>query len=149
MDESELIEPIRARVADPDRRLDARPSEFFASVKGMSLGSLFRAGRAAAADAIRAARGDLDEELIGKAEGYRTAMNRPAERPFPPPATPEALDAAEARMGAALPPLLRRLYGEVANGGFGPGSGIIGIEGGWTDDKRPNDRGPVRDDVGG
>ena len=134
MDEPELIEAIRARVADPDRRVDARPSEFFASVKGMSLGSLFRAGRAAAADAMRAARGDLDDELTGKAERYRTAMNRPAERPLPPPATPEALDAAEARMGTAIPPLLRRLYVEVANGGFGPGSGIIGIKGGWTDD---------------
>ena len=134
MDESELIEAIRARVADPGRRVDARPSEFFASIQGMNLGSLFGAGRAAAADALRAARGDLDDELIGKAEGYRAAMNRPAERPLPPLATPEALDAAEARMGAAIPPLLRRLYGEVANGGFGPGSGLIGIEGGWTDD---------------
>jgi SMI1/KNR4 family protein SUKH-1 len=134
MDETELIAAIRARIADPDRRVDARPSEFFASVQGMSLGSLFRAGRAAAADAIRAARGDLNDELIGKAEGHRAAMNRPAERPLPARATPEALEAAEARMGVAIPPLLRRLYAEVANGGFGPGSGIIGIQGGWTDD---------------
>ena len=134
MDDTELIEAIRVRIADPDRRVDARPSEFGASVKGMSLGSLFSAGRAAAADVLRAARGDLDDELIGKAEGYRTAMNRRAERPLPPPATPQALDATEARMSIAFPPLLRRLYVEVANGGFGPGSGIIGIEGGWADD---------------
>ena len=134
MEENELIEAIRVRIADPDRRVDARPSEFFAGVQGMSLGQLFRAGRAAAADALRAARGDLDDELVGRAEAYGASMNRPAERQLPAPATPEALDAAEARMGVTIPPLLRRLYAEVANGGFGPGSGIIGIEGGWTDD---------------
>lgn len=134
MEESELIEAIRERSADPDRRVDARPSEFFASVQAMSLGQLFRAGRAAAADALRAARGDLDDELVGKAEAYGASMNRPAERPLPAPASPEGLDAAEKRMGVTIPPLLRRLYAEVANGGFGPGSGIIGIQGGWTDD---------------
>jgi hypothetical protein len=134
MEESELIEAIRARTVDPGRRVDARPSEFFASVQGMSLGGLFRAGRAAAADALRAARGDVDDELVAKAEAYGASMNRPAERPLPAPATPQALDDAEARMGAAIPPLLRRLYAEVANGGFGPGSGIIGIKGGWPDD---------------
>src|SRR5687768_8578696 len=134
MEESELIEAIRARIADPDRRVDARPSEFFAGVRGMSLGALFRAGRAAAADALRAAHGDLDDQLVGKAEAYGASMNRPAERPLPAPATPEAVDAAWARMGVTVPALLRRLYGEVANGGFGPGSGIIGITGGWTDD---------------
>ena len=134
MEEGELIEAIRTRIADPDRRVDARPSEFFAGVQGMSLGELFRAGRAAAADALRAARGDLDDELVGKAEAYGASMNRPSERPLPAGATPEALDAAEARMGVTIPPLLRRLYAEVANGGFGPGSGIIGIKGGWPDD---------------
>ena len=134
MDESEIIEAIRDRIADPERRVDVRPSEFLASVQGMSLGQLFTAGRAAMADAMRAARGDLDDELVGKAEAVGAAMNRPSERALPPPATAEALDAAEARMGVTIPPLLRRLYAEVANGGFGPGSGIIGITGGWTDD---------------
>lgn len=134
MEERELIEAIRTRIADPDRRVDARPSEFFAGVQSMSLGALFRAGRAAAADALRAARGDLDDELVRKAEAYGASMNRPVERPLPAPATSEALAAAEARMGVTIPPLLRSLYAEVANGGFGPGSGIIGITGGWTDD---------------
>ena len=133
MTDDELIQAIRERVADPDRRLDSRPSEFFASAKGMNLGQLFSAGRQATADALRAARGDLDGELLRRASAYEEAMNRPAQRPLPAPATPEALERAEARMGLAIPPLLRRLYGEVANGGFGPSSGIIGIQGGWTD----------------
>lgn len=136
MEECELIEAIRLRIADPDRRVDARPSEFFAGVQGMSLGALFRAGRAAAADALRAARGDLDDELVGRAEAYGASMNRPAERPLPAHASPEALDAAEGRMRVRIPPLLRRLYAEVANGGFGPGRGIIGIQSGWTDVRR-------------
>src|SRR5262249_34940306 len=37
------------------------------------------------------------------------------------PATPEQLDMTEARLGYALPSLLRALYANVANGGFGPG----------------------------
>lgn len=37
-----------------------------------------------------------------------------------PPLSEPALCEAEARLGFALPLLLRRVYGEVANGGFGP-----------------------------
>jgi len=46
-----------------------------------------------------------------------------------PPASPEAVAEAEEAIGYPLPPLLRRLYLEVANGGFGPRGGIIGVRG--------------------
>ncbi len=46
-----------------------------------------------------------------------------------------ALDPGERRIGVALPPLLRRLYTEVAHGGFGSGPGLVGFRGGWTTDK--------------
>ena len=39
---------------------------------------------------------------------------------LPPPATSEQVAEAETELGYALHPLLRRLYLEVANGGFGP-----------------------------
>jgi hypothetical protein len=39
-------------------------------------------------------------------------------------ATAEMIEEAEAVTGFRLPPLLRRLYLEVGNGGFGPGTGI-------------------------
>ncbi|MEU4622485.1 hypothetical protein AB0G04_21275 [Actinoplanes sp. NPDC023801] len=54
--------------------------------------------------------------------------------PLPPlqPASAEAVEDAERRLGHPLPPLLRRLYLEVANGGFGPG--VLGVAGGCTDD---------------
>ncbi|MEU9703544.1 SMI1/KNR4 family protein [Streptomyces sp. NPDC047981] len=39
---------------------------------------------------------------------------------LPPTASAEEVASAEAALGFALPPLLARLYREVANGGFGP-----------------------------
>jgi hypothetical protein len=50
------------------------------------------------------------------------------------PTSPEAVDEAERAFGYPLPSLLRRLYFEVANGGFGPGYGILGLRGGSPDD---------------
>ncbi|TYB69281.1 SMI1/KNR4 family protein [Nonomuraea sp. PA05] len=46
-----------------------------------------------------------------------------------PPAAAEAVADAERAIGHPLPPLLRRLYLEVANGGFGPRDGILGVAG--------------------
>jgi hypothetical protein len=43
-----------------------------------------------------------------------------------------ALD--EAELGFALPDDLRQLYLKIANGGFGPGYGLIGLSGGKPDD---------------
>jgi hypothetical protein len=51
-------------------------------------------------------------------------------RPMPtirPPASEAEVDAAEDALGFPLPPLLRRLYLEVANGGFGPAYGLDGV----------------------
>ena len=50
------------------------------------------------------------------------------------PATEEALQAAEKRLGAPLPPTLRHLYTKIGNGGFGPGAGLLGVEGGHLND---------------
>jgi len=44
-----------------------------------------------------------------------------------PLATLAEIDAAEQALGFAIPPLLRRLYLEVGNGGFGPGYGLDGV----------------------
>lgn len=48
-----------------------------------------------------------------------------------PPASEEQLYATETALGFLLPPVLRALYAEVANGGFGPGGGIQGALGGY------------------
>jgi hypothetical protein len=44
-----------------------------------------------------------------------------------PPAPSEAIEAAEAMLGFSLPTLLRRIYSEVADGGFGPAYGLFPI----------------------
>jgi SMI1 / KNR4 family (SUKH-1) len=48
-----------------------------------------------------------------------------------PPASEEQLRATETTLGFLLPPVLRALYTEVANGGFGPDGGIQGALGGY------------------
>jgi hypothetical protein len=50
-----------------------------------------------------------------------------------PPATDLQLAETERLLGFALPAALRGLYKEVANGGFGPGYGIVGAMGGARD----------------
>jgi hypothetical protein len=50
-----------------------------------------------------------------------------------PPATAAMIEAAEQTLGFGLPPLLRQIYLEVGNGGFGPGYGLIGVPGGAVD----------------
>ena len=46
-------------------------------------------------------------------------------------ATPEQVLHAERRMKLELPVLLKRTYTEVGNGGFGPGSGLLGLDSGY------------------
>jgi hypothetical protein len=65
-----------------------------------------------------------DDEVV---EALRTVARAGA---LPAPATPEAVAEAEEVIGFPLPPLLRRLYLELANGGFGPAEGILGVSGG-------------------
>jgi hypothetical protein len=48
-----------------------------------------------------------------------------------PPASEEQLRATETALAFLLPPVLRALYAEVANGGFGLGGGIQGALGGY------------------
>lgn len=56
--------------------------------------------------------------------------------PLPSPASAAAVRATEAACGIALPRLLTQLYREIANGGFGPAYGLLGVEGGHRDDGR-------------
>ncbi len=53
-----------------------------------------------------------------------------------PPADLAKVEQTEAKLGFCLPFLLRDLLTHVANGGFGPGYGILGVEGGAQDDDK-------------
>jgi hypothetical protein len=129
----ELIERLRARLADPERRIDARADVFSAQVQAMSLDQLFSAGRSAAADLLRVVASNQagrmpDLDLIGKADQIQAAMRTPLSTPMPLPASEAAVADAERRIGRPLPAILRRLALEVADGGFGPGGGLLSLE---------------------
>lgn len=129
-----LIQRIRERAADPAGRTEERPSEFWNTVTTQSLGGLLGMGRSVAQDLGRLLRQGPDETLTARAEEIERSMTTPADRPLAARASEAQLAAAERQLGFGLPPLLRRLYAEVANGGFGPGPGILGVKGGQKND---------------
>lgn len=55
-------------------------------------------------------------------------------RPYPPAST-TALQVAEGELGRKIHPHLRRVLGEIANGGVGPGNGLVGVSSGHADDE--------------
>jgi hypothetical protein len=91
-----------------------------------SLGSLMSdLQRAVAANqAGRPIDPDIAERVDEIAAGFSTGNASE----LPSPASAAALDSAEARIGFAIPEPLRRVYTEVANGGFGPGGGLLSVE---------------------
>ncbi|HXG67577.1 MAG TPA: SMI1/KNR4 family protein [Blastocatellia bacterium] len=73
------------------------------------------------------------QERINNIE-YATDMSDVIHPKIYPPTTNALVDAAEARLGFRFPHLLREIYTKVGNGGFGPGYGLLGLEGGALDD---------------
>ena len=67
-----------------------------------------------------------------KARVLQHAPGDPRQSAFAyPPAMEQQLQASEQVLGFPLPPSLRTLYSQVANGGFGSGTGIRGAIGGF------------------
>jgi hypothetical protein len=126
----DLVGRLRARAADPARRVDARVSRFDAGVQALDLGGLM--GQLGGIGALL--RGTVEANRAGRVdrEGHDAAlriqadMSTPANADLPAPADVATLEATEARLGFALPRLLRRIYVEIADGGFGPGTGLFG-----------------------
>jgi hypothetical protein len=125
----ELIARLRERAADPARRTTSRPSELTAEVRTLDLGGLLSMGRSlggqlrAVVDANRAGR--VDEAGVAAARDLERRMETPAPSILPAPADDEWITTIEGRLDVALPSALRRVYAEVADGGFGPGEGIL------------------------
>ena len=105
---------------------------------------------------IRAMGGWVNEEKFGfqilteemavtddeRMEALRNRRSQPASRidmdtlavpPLYPRAMQAELDDAERKMGFQLPDILKRIYTDVGNGGFGPGGGLIGVGSGYPD----------------
>ena len=66
---------------------------------------------------------DADQQLINDIKIKVASSDR---KPFPP-TPPAEIEAAEAALSFAFPALIRELWVQVGNGGFGPG-GITGVE---------------------
>jgi hypothetical protein len=85
---------------------------------------------------------ELDKRLIEDLQQIvsdPTRALRPLDRPLAgytswPPATPEQVRDSERLLGFELPTVVRQLYTLVANGGFGPDSGLLGLVGGAPDE---------------
>jgi hypothetical protein len=71
--------------------------------------------------------------LIAKRAGNPKTIHDMAEGLSPAPiiapkATPDQIAKAEKKLGKVLPPLLKRIYAEIGNGGFGPGYGLYACD---------------------
>ncbi|WP_157875833.1 hypothetical protein [Peterkaempfera griseoplana] len=62
-----------------------------------------------------------DDEIIARIREFAQANE------LPPPAPAEAADELEACLGHPMPTLLRRIYCEVANGGFGVDGEVVAL----------------------
>jgi len=127
----ELIGRLQARAADPERRVDVRQSQFMAGVSTLDLGGLMGMLGSVSGDLKRVVAANqagtpIDPSLHARAEAFGASMSTPVATSLPAVASAEALAALETAIGAPLPPFLRRVYAEVADGGFGPGGGLLG-----------------------
>ncbi|MFF1484372.1 SMI1/KNR4 family protein [Streptomyces sp. NPDC058319] len=73
-----------------------------------------------------------DAERRGDGELIATIRDFAQANELPPPAPTDAAEELEAALGHPMPPLLRRLYCEVANGGFGVDGSVVSLtDVGW------------------
>lgn len=72
---------------------------------------------------------DAKQEIHSDDKLIAQIRDRIAGQTVPPPASAEQVGQAESTLGVMFPTLLSRLMTEVANGGFGPGRGILSMEG--------------------
>ncbi|MFJ3876211.1 SMI1/KNR4 family protein [Streptomyces sp. NPDC090077] len=121
-DDDLLIEKLRARAWDPGRRFDEAdvPVAWIAERYGSERLDPDRDDIVSYAS-NGTVRVEAGSELVA---GYYADAPR---EPLFPPVGPAEVERAERRIGRPLPGLLRRVYTEVADGGFGPGSGLASL----------------------
>lgn len=78
----------------------------------------------------------MGESVVSRLKEHLMARSRPI--PFPP-ACERDIAEAESRLAFSIPPLLKSVYIQIGNGGFGPGNGgsVIGLHGGYASDFGP------------
>ena len=144
---ADLVARIKARAADPARRsgtsgIAANSVGIDALLAGMP--PIRDAEVRAQVDRLHGMLANFGIKLGGEGAGGPFAMMGPgagfgggfvalggtpeAPAPAPGPCTEAALQAAEARLGFALPAALRQAYEEIGDGGFGPGDGLYSLD---------------------
>src|ERR1700689_1751732 len=73
----------------------------------------------------------MNKDVVNRIMGRLTANNASA---IFVRASEDVLEEEETTLHFKIPPLLRLIYANIANGGFGPGYGIIGVKGGHPSD---------------
>lgn len=117
-----LIEKLRARACDPGRRFDT------ADVPALWISERYGGARLEQRrDVIRSYCSDGTVQLKSDVEEVAVYYADAPRGPLFPPISMADLDKAEHRIGRRFPELLRRVYTEVANGGFGPDSGLASM----------------------
>jgi hypothetical protein len=79
---------------------------------------------------------DLIAELKERASAGRLTNDSDSQPSPYPPLSEGELAEAETSLGFKLQPGLRRIYGAIANGGFGPGYGLLGLRGGMLNEEK-------------
>ncbi|MFF2777152.1 hypothetical protein ACFVU3_19870 [Streptomyces sp. NPDC058052] len=120
-----LIDKLRTRAWDPGRRFDTArvPGSWIEEHAGPERRERLRSGSVGSSDdgtlSLASHAGEVAAYFAGAPRG-----------PLFPPATPAEVEAAEDAIGRPLPELLRRIYTEVGDGGFGPDGGLASLTGG-------------------
>lgn len=125
----ELIPRLRERAADPERRTYIRDNQLSRTFSTLDLGGMLSLGRTLGGllqQSVKAQReGVIDPEAVAMASDIERRMNTPVDDGLPAPADEATIEAVEAVLRLTLPVAMRRVYTEVADGGFGPGFGLL------------------------
>jgi hypothetical protein len=74
--------------------------------------------------------GQLTDAVLARAKIPEFQTDMASWIPLPAPASVSDFRRAETLIGCTLPPAITHIYLAIANGGFGPGYGLVGIGGG-------------------
>jgi hypothetical protein len=130
-DSEQLIRALRERLKIPERRADRQLSASQHFLRSASAEAI-EAARQEAIDRSSASteadrRGESTRELHDRATADLARMKAAAPLPDSATASREEIAETELLLGFQLPAALARIYSEVANGGFGPGYGLLPI----------------------
>jgi hypothetical protein len=119
-----IIVALQTRLDAGELRADIRQSSFRHWASKLSPDEL-RAQKDAFIEQAAGNRG----EALDAAKRLLKAMKTPGPSADLAPASGDSIEAAEGQLGVSLPEDVKRVYSEVADGGFGPSEGVLPLRG--------------------